>query len=72
MDPILIIILSEKSRQKNLKKQITCVGRNIERFITFAIPIESEATRINKNVAEFTKNISYILQFIDSARFMAS
>ena len=27
--------------------------------------------RINKN-GEFTKNISYILQFIDSARFIAS
>ena len=57
---------------EEFKKQITCVGRNIERFITFTIPTENEATRINKNVAEFTKNISHILQFIDSARFMAS
>ena len=28
--------------------------------------------RINKNGKEITKNISYILQFIDSARFMTS
>ena len=29
-------------------------------------------TAIDKNGEEVTKNISYILQFIDSARFMAS
>ena len=36
------------------------------------VPIEKEVTRIDKNREEVTKNISYILQFIDSARFMAS
>ena len=39
--------------------------------MTFAIPIEKEVTRIDKNGEEITKNISCILQFIDSARFMA-
>ena len=34
--------------------------------------IEKEVTKIDKNGEEITKNISYILQFIDSARFMAS
>ena len=29
-------------------------------------------TRIDKNGVEITNNLSYILQFIDSARFMAS
>ena len=38
----------------------------------FTVPIEKEVTRIDKNGEEITKNISYILQFIDSARFMAS
>ena len=33
---------------------------------------EKEVTRINKNGKEITQNISYILQFINSARFMAS
>ena len=28
--------------------------------------------KIDKNGEEITKNISYLLQFIDSARFMAS
>ena len=29
-------------------------------------------TRIDKNGEEITKNISYILQFIDNVKFMAS
>ena len=36
----------------------------------FAVPIEKEVTRIDKNEEEI--KVSYILQFIDSARFMAS
>ena len=40
--------------------------------MTFTVPIEKEVTRTDKNGEEITKNISYILQFIDSARFMAS
>ena len=36
------------------------------------VPIEKEVTRINKNADEVTKNISYIIQFIDSTSFMAS
>ena len=34
--------------------------------------MEKEVTRIDKNGEEITKTISYILQFIDSARFMAT
>ena len=34
--------------------------------------IYKEGTRIDKNGEEITKNISYVLQFFDSARFMAS
>ena len=40
--------------------------------VSYTILIEKEVTRIDKNGEEITKNISYILQFIDSARFMAS
>ena len=36
------------------------------------VPIEREVTRIIKNGDEITKIMSYILQFIDSTRFMAS
>ena len=47
------------------------MGENTEKYITFTVPIEKGVTRIDKNREEVTKNISYILQFIDSARFMA-
>ena len=38
----------------------------------FTVPIEKEVTRIDKNGQRITKNASYILQFIDSVRFIAS
>ena len=43
----------------------------MRKYITFKAPIEKEVTGINKNGEEITKNKSYILQFIDSTRFMA-
>ena len=61
-----------KELVKEVKKQFTCLGEVTEKFITFTIPIGKEVTRIDKNGEEVTKNISYILQFIDSARFMTS
>ena len=60
-----------KELAEEFKKQFTCLGENTEKYITFTVPIEKEVTRIDKNGEEITKNISYILQFIDSARFMA-
>ena len=62
----------KKELVEEFQKQFTCLGENIEKYITFTIPIEKEITRISDNGEEITKNISYILQFIDSARFMAS
>ena len=56
---------------EEFKKQFTCLGESTEKYITFAFPIEKEVTRIDKNREEITSNISYILQFINSARFMA-
>ena len=40
--------------------------------MTFTVPIEKEVTRIDKNGERITKNISYILQFIDSARLIVA
>ena len=34
--------------------------------------MEKEVTRADENREEITKDISYILQFTDSARFMTS
>ena len=38
----------------------------------FTVTIEKVVTRTDKNGKEITKDLSYILQFIDSARFMTS
>ena len=59
-----------KKLAREFYKQITCLGENTE--ITFTVPIEKEVTAIDKNGEEITETISYILQFIDSAIFMAS
>ena len=57
---------------EEFKKQFTCLGENTEKYINFTVPIEKEVTRINKNGEEVIKNMSYILRFIDSTRFMVS
>ena len=61
-----------KELAEEFKNQFTCLAENTEKYITFTFPIEEQVTRFDKNGEEFTKNISYILQSIDSARFMAS
>ena len=43
---------------------------NSQKYTT--VPTEKNVTRIDKIGEEITKNISCILQFIDSTRFMAS
>ena len=61
-----------KELAEDFKNQLTCLGENTGKYITFTVPIEKEVTRINKNGQEITRNISYVLWFIDSARFVAS
>ena len=41
-------------------------------FLKYTVPIVKQVTRINNNGDRLTKNLSYILQFIDSARLMVS
>ena len=61
-----------KSIAEEFKKQFTCLEENTEKYISSTVPIEKRSTRIDKNEEEITKNISYILQLIDGAKFMAS
>ena len=61
-----------KELAEEFKKQFTFLGENTEKCITLTVPIEKEVTRINETGEEIAKNISYILQFIDSGKFMAS
>ena len=48
------------------------VRRKHGKYITFTVPIEKWVTSIDKNGQEIMKYISYRLQYIDPARFMAS
>ena len=57
---------------KEFEKQFNCLGENIEKYTTFSVPIGKEVLRTDKSRKEVTKTISYRLQFVDSARFMAS
>ena len=52
--------------------QFTCLGENTEEYITYSVPIEKQNAKIDEKEKEITKTISYILQFIDRAKFMAS
>ena len=49
-----------KELVEEFKRQFTCLGENIEKYIAFTNPIEKEVTRTNKNREKLTKH--YILQ----------
>ena len=57
---------------EEFEKQFTCLGENTEKYISFTVPIKKKVTRSDKDVEEISRNISYVLQFIGSTRFMAS
>ena len=62
-----------KELAEEFEKQFICLGKNAKKYISFTVPIEEEVTRIDTNwEKKNTKNIYHIIQFIDSARFMAN
>ena len=61
-----------KELAEEFKGQFNCLRENTEKYITVSAPIEEEVKRIDKNGEEITKTIYYRLQFINSARLMAS
>ena len=61
-----------KKLAEEFKKQFPCLGENTENYITFTVRVEKVVKRIDKNGEEITKNMCYILQFTDRARFIAS
>ena len=61
-----------KQLTAEFKKQFTCLEENTEKYINFTVPIEKEVSRTNKKGKGITKNVSCILQLIDSARFMTT
>ena len=50
------------------KGELNCIGDNMEKYITFLVPIKKEV--INNNGDK--KIITYKLKFIDSFRFMST
>ena len=44
-----------KEFAEEFKKQSTCLGENLEKHITFTVPIQNEGTRIDKNGEEVIK-----------------
>ena len=61
-----------KDLAEDFKKQVTCLGENTGKYTTFTVLIKKEVPRIDKHGEEITKNISYILQFIGTTRFMVN
>ena len=57
---------------EELERKFTCLRLIIEKYITFSVPIENEVARTDQDGKEITKILSYLLQFINSTRFMAS
>ena len=61
-----------KQLVEEFEGKFTYLGENTVCYIIFSVPIEKEVTRIDKKGKEITKTLSYRLQFLNSARFMAS
>ena len=51
--------------------ELTCIGDNTEKYITFSVPIKKEVNNYDDNDAK-KKTITYKLKFIDSFRFMST
>ena len=44
-----------KELAEEFKKQITCLGENTERYLTFTVPLENRVTKIDKNEKKLQK-----------------
>ena len=51
------------------KGELNCIGDNIEKYITFSVPIKKEVNNYDGNDSK-KKTITYKLKFIDSFRFV--
>ena len=57
-----------KKLAEEFKGEFECLRENIEKYITFSVPLEKENDNDNDN----SKKITYKLKFIDSYRFMST
>ena len=58
-----------KELANDFEGKFECLGENTEKYKKFPIPLEKEATKIDKNDNESVVTRSYKIKFIDSARF---
>ena len=54
------------------KGELNCIGDNMEKYITFSVPIQKECNNDNNNNNNNNKTITYTLKFIDRFRFMST
>ena len=59
-----------KQFAKEFKGEHNCIGDNMEKHITFSVPIKKEVNNDNGNDCKKKKTITHKLKFIDSFRFM--
>ena len=60
----MIIILQLENQREEFKGQFECLGENVEKCITFSIPLTKEN--------DDGKTITYKIKFFDTCRFMQS
>ena len=61
-----------KELTEEFEGEFECFGENIEKYITFSVPIKKEITKKDKNGNDEITKISYKIKFIDSYRFMST
>ena len=70
------MLFYHKRTNRRILKKVQLIGRNYWKIhnlnITVTVPIKKEVTKIDKSGEQITKHISYILQFSDSKRCIAS
>ena len=60
-----------KELAKDIQTKFNFIGENLGKYKTFSLQITKDTKEIENNRKEITKTVSYKLQCIDSARFVA-
>ena len=61
-----------KELAEEFERELECLGKNTEKYITFSVPFEKETTEKDKNGNDKISKISYKIKLIDSCRFMST
>ena len=61
-----------KELAEEFEGEFECLGVNIEKYITFSVPIKKETPKNDRDGNDEIKKISYKIKFIDSYRFVST